>query len=129
MISNDDGIVQTFKITQGGIGVDAGFVSKSNPLHVSVPLSSKSTVRVVESSPFSSVLLTASTIRTSAIITNETDGDLLLLFSTGTASISNYSLKLNSGNILKLSNNDYCGVINCISTGIGLIRITEVTWK
>ena len=121
--------IQTFKITQGDVGKTEGYVSNTNPLCVSPVSPSLSSVAVISSSPYSQTIVLANSDRRGVLISNETDGDLVLLFSSGVAANDNYSLRLNSNNILKLGPDDYCGEINGFNEGVGTVRITEMRWK
>lgn len=73
----------------------------------------------------SSKLMDSNSKRKLLTIYNEGAGNLHVLYSTGTATVSNYSVKLFSGDYLEIDK--YTGQVNAIFASAGTARVTEIT--
>lgn len=87
--------------------------------------SSVSTFPATPSSTSSEVLKAANANRKVITIYNDGAGILNILLGSGTASSTNYSVKLNSGDYLELDK--YTGVITGIFLSAGTARVTEIS--
>ena len=70
-------------------------------------------------------LMSANSARKLLAVFNEGAGTLYVLYGAGTASTSNYSVRLNSGDYLEIEK--YTGAVTGIFSTAGTARVTEVT--
>lgn len=99
-------------------------MSDSNGLPVSAPSGSN---RVdITSSTSDTLIVAANQYRKGILIDNESTATLYLLFASGVASTSNYSVRVPAGANINLGSSFYLGVIRAVwASANGFARVTE----
>jgi|TARA_R110000782_G_scaffold245781_2_gene332473 hypothetical protein len=91
-----------------------------------VPPPATSVQTSVSSIATNSVILAANSARQGVILYNQSTAILYLLLSTGTSSLTNYSLQIPANGSLSLQAGEYTGVISGLwSAANGFARVTE----
>jgi hypothetical protein len=124
-------------LLSGGITVSVGEVEVKNDAGNPVPVTISGTLSVSDrgatgeasvtsfTSTSSATLKGANSQRKVLTIYNEGSGNLHILYGAGTASTTNYSVKLFSGDYLEI--NQYVGQVTGIFASAGTARVTEIT--
>jgi hypothetical protein len=115
----------TFAIA-GSDGTDAKVISvtSSGEINISDKGSTASAVSSFTSTS-SATLQNANSSRNLLTIFNQGAGTLYVLYGSGTASASNYSVRLNPGDYLEIEK--YTGQVNAIFDSAGTALVTEIS--
>lgn len=123
--ANDE--LRRLQFSENGVGLIVSGSSSTSDLPVVVSSSGSGGVTTVATftSTTSATLRVPNTFRKLLTVFNEGPGNLHILYGAGTASTTNYSVRLSTGDYLEIDK--YTGQVNAIFATAGTARVTEIT--